>query len=69
MSYVAIIALRYPKAAPALPVEARTLGSGVGSLFITIAVSIAAGYALVQYLSEHIVNQGIWAATAAIAIG
>lgn len=69
MGYVGFIALRYPNAAPALPAHARTLGGGVGSLFITIAISAIAGYALIQYFSEHIINQGIWAATAAIVIG
>ena len=68
MGYVAVIAARYPNAVPALPSEARTLGGGVGSLFITIVISIAAGYAIVGLLGEDLVNKGIWSATAAIVI-
>jgi TRAP-type mannitol/chloroaromatic compound transport system permease large subunit len=68
MGYIGLIALRYPNAAPALPPEARTLGSGVSSLFICIAVSVVAGYALVTYFGDQIANQGIWSATAAIAV-
>lgn len=68
MSYIAYIALRYPNAAPALPPEARTLGSGVTSLFVTIIISVAAGIAAIEILSPNMVNKGIWSATTAIAI-
>ena len=68
MGYVGIMALRYPNAAPALPVEARTLGRGVTSLFALVAFSIAAGYALVAYSGHGVSEQGIWIATASMAI-
>jgi tripartite ATP-independent transporter DctM subunit len=68
LSYVGFVALRYPNAAPALPVEARTLGGGVSSLFVTIAVSAFAGYGIIEVFGGGLINKGIWAATTAIAI-
>ena len=68
MAYIGIIALRYPKATPALPIEARTLGGGVTSLFALVAFSIAAGYAFVAYSGYGASEKGIWSATASMAI-
>jgi TRAP-type mannitol/chloroaromatic compound transport system permease large subunit len=42
--YVFLLTLVNPKAGPPLPLEARTLGSGVGSLFAMLAASVAVGY-------------------------
>jgi TRAP-type mannitol/chloroaromatic compound transport system permease large subunit len=67
IGYVVIIALRYPSAVPALPAAARTLGGGVTSLFLTLIISVAAGYAIVEY-SGITINQDIWIATAAIMV-
>jgi TRAP-type mannitol/chloroaromatic compound transport system permease large subunit len=67
IGYIIIIALRYPSAVPALPAAARTLGGGVTSLFITVAISIVAGYAIVEY-SGITINKDIWIATAAIIV-
>lgn len=64
--YVIIIALRYPSAVPALPAAARTLGGGVTSLFLTVVISVAAGYVIVEYFSGITINKDIWIATAAI---
>ncbi len=68
MGYVMLVAARYPKAVPALPPEARTLGGGIGSLFITLVIAIAVGYGVVEYFGESIVNKGIWSATVAIVV-
>jgi len=64
LSYVLIITILYPKAAPALPVEARKLGAGVTSLLVVIAAAIAGGYALTLGLrATSGANAPIWAAT------
>jgi TRAP-type mannitol/chloroaromatic compound transport system permease large subunit len=68
MGYIAFVALRWPNAAPALPLEARTLGGGVTSLFVTAAISILAGYLVVEFAVGPIPNEDIWTATAAILI-
>jgi TRAP-type mannitol/chloroaromatic compound transport system permease large subunit len=41
--YVFVLTLLNPKAGPPLPPEARTLGAGVGSLFVMIALSVLVG--------------------------
>jgi TRAP-type mannitol/chloroaromatic compound transport system permease large subunit len=67
MSYVVLIAVLYPKAAPALPIEARTLGSGVTSLLVAAVLSVALGYGAVELASggEPVADKGIWIAIAA----
>ncbi|MGA7327870.1 MAG: TRAP transporter large permease subunit [Rhodomicrobium sp.] len=69
MLYVLLVTLISPKAAPALPKEARTLGTGVSSLFVTIAIGAAAGYWVFSWL-EGQGREGapIWGATAAVAL-
>ena len=67
MAYVFIMTLVYPNAAPALPVEARTLGRGVMSLFVCLGMSVALGYVAVTQ-SGAATNVGIWIATASIGI-
>ncbi len=42
--YVFVLASLKPHMAPALPPEARTLGTGIGSLFVMIALAVAVGY-------------------------
>jgi TRAP-type mannitol/chloroaromatic compound transport system permease large subunit len=71
LAYIAIVTMRYPTAAPALPIEARTLGAGITSLFVCMAVSIGLGFAAVEFASggEKIGNEGIWVAIAASLIG
>ncbi len=68
MAYIGIIALRYPKATPALPIEARTLGGGVTSLFALVALSVAAGYVIIAYFGHGVSEKGIWSATVSMAI-
>ena len=42
--YVLLVTIFRPAAAPALPIESRTLGPGGTSLLVTLALSCAAGY-------------------------
>ena len=44
MGYVAMIAIFRPHMVPALPLEARTLGGGVTSLLVALAVAVGIGY-------------------------
>jgi TRAP-type mannitol/chloroaromatic compound transport system permease large subunit len=44
MAYIFIISILRPNWVPALPVEARTLGHGVTSLMVALALSMAIGY-------------------------
>jgi TRAP-type mannitol/chloroaromatic compound transport system permease large subunit len=44
MAYIFFISLWRPDWVPALPIEARTLGSGVMSLFVAVGVCIGIGY-------------------------
>lgn len=51
MAYVLLMSIIRPKSMPALPPEARTLGSGVTSLAVALALAIGIGYAAHVYLS------------------
>ncbi|MFV0279187.1 MAG: TRAP transporter large permease subunit [Rhodoblastus sp.] len=69
--YVFLVSVVKPEAAPALPKEARTLGSGVGSLVALIAASAIVFYAASLWLKQsnpHMPpdNVAIWAGTVAI---
>lgn len=69
MIYVLLVTLIWPKAAPALPREARKLGSGLTSLFVTIALGTAAGYGFFTWLeAQGREGAPIWGATAAVAL-
>lgn len=48
--YILLMSIIRPKSMPALPLEARTLGSGVTSLFIALAVAAGIAYAAHVYL-------------------
>ncbi|MBL8708014.1 MAG: TRAP transporter large permease subunit [Rhodospirillaceae bacterium] len=68
-AYIMFVTVFKPAAAPALPIEARTLGSGTRSLILMLAVGLAIGFA------GHVVLQGvvergadIWAATIAVVV-
>lgn len=64
VGYVLLMTIIFPKSAPALPLEARTLGSGVTSLFVMIAITGAIIYALeIWLLPAHGDNAAIWAAS------
>ena len=51
MSYILLMTFVRRDSMPALPVEARTLGSGVTSLIIALAVAVGIAYAAHVYLS------------------
>ncbi len=61
--YIFGLSIFRPHTVPALPLESRTLGNGVTSLFVTLAVSAALGV-LTWWLLQDRVNQGagIWGA-------
>src|SRR6187399_105387 len=48
--YIAAMSLIRPAATPALPAEARTLGSGVISLLVALVVTVAIAYGAYVYL-------------------
>jgi len=47
--YIFLVTMIKPSAAPALPLEARTLGSGVGGLGALVAVAVVIGFVLSHY--------------------
>jgi TRAP-type mannitol/chloroaromatic compound transport system permease large subunit len=64
--YIFLVTMAKPEYAPALPKEARTLGSGVTSLFVMVAVSTLIAYLLAtQVLPGRVQkgNEGIIAAS------
>jgi TRAP-type mannitol/chloroaromatic compound transport system permease large subunit len=52
LGYVAMLAIFRPAAVPALPPEARTLGTGVTSLLVAVAAALVIGYASHRWLYE-----------------
>jgi tripartite ATP-independent transporter DctM subunit len=62
-----VISIVKPQAVPALPLEARTLGSGFGSLFATIAGSVALFFAANWFFTPR-VEQAPEVYAAAIAV-
>src|SRR5688500_9926430 len=52
--YVFVVSILRPSAVPALPIEARTLGGGVLSLFLTLLAGIAVGFAAYYLLRDEI---------------
>ncbi|MBK8158292.1 MAG: TRAP transporter large permease subunit [Rhodospirillaceae bacterium] len=63
-AYVFVITIIRPKAAPALPAEARTLGSGAMSLLVVTIVGTAIAFAVALSIGDSIQNgAGIWGAT------
>jgi TRAP-type mannitol/chloroaromatic compound transport system permease large subunit len=67
MLYIFGLTVLFPKSAPALPLEARTLGSGVISFFVMTVIVIALTWLLERYLVQaHGENAGILAASAGV---
>jgi tripartite ATP-independent transporter DctM subunit len=64
--YVFVVTMLRPAAAPALPLEARTLGPGVPQLIVLTLAAVVIALAAWWLLSAHLENgAGIWAATIA----
>lgn len=69
MSYVFILSFLKRDSMPALPLEARTLGHGVTSLFIALAAAAAIAYAAHVYLTPtHGANADILGATVGVIV-
>ncbi|MCX7303089.1 MAG: TRAP transporter large permease subunit [Hyphomicrobiales bacterium] len=67
MGYILIMSIVRPKSMPALPLEARTLGSGVMSLIVALAAAVAIAYAAHVYLTpSHGSNADILGATVGV---
>ena len=69
LGYVLLMSVIRPKSMPALPKEARTLGSGVASLLVALVVTVAVTYAATHFLAGwagH--NAGIWGAAAGVMV-
>ncbi|MEQ1524725.1 MAG: TRAP transporter large permease subunit, partial [Aestuariivirga sp.] len=70
--YIFAITILQPARAPALPIEARTLGSGVASLFVVLLMSVVIGVMSWWLLQGNVARgAGIWgtAIAATIAYG
>jgi TRAP-type mannitol/chloroaromatic compound transport system permease large subunit len=62
--YVFVVTIIRPKAAPALPAAARTLGSGATSLLVVSLAGVAIAFGVDRALAETVPNgAGIWGAT------
>ncbi|MGN6768560.1 MAG: TRAP transporter large permease [Rhizobiaceae bacterium] len=69
MVYVLIMSIVRPDSMPALPPEARTLGSGVTSLVVALAIAVAVAYGANRILIPHYgQNADIWGATVGIIV-
>ena len=68
-SFIFLMTLIRPSALPALPVEARTLGGGVTSLIVMIALSYALFYGLYEFVLTELryETRFVWSATLATA--
>ncbi len=62
--YIVLIAFFKPAHVPALPIEARTLGSGAMSLLVAVAATVVVSYVATQWLKGEISRDAeIWGAT------
>ncbi|MCR8725603.1 TRAP transporter large permease [Frigidibacter sp. ROC022] len=69
LSYIMVVSIVRPKMMPALPKEARTLGSGVLSLLVAIALTVALAYYAIMYMKpEHGDNADILGAALAVLV-
>jgi len=61
--YIALMSILRPASMPALPLAARTLGSGVTSLLVALAIGVAISVGAAIYLQPSMgVNADIWGA-------
>lgn len=68
--YIFGLTLVSPKKVPALPIEARTLGGGVTSLFVVIAAAVGIHFALYEFAFSDLryETRFVWSATIATAL-
>jgi TRAP-type mannitol/chloroaromatic compound transport system permease large subunit len=68
LGYIFLVSILRPTMVPALPIEARTLGSGAASLVVALAAAIGVGYAAFRWLEPtYGADADILAATLAVA--
>jgi TRAP-type mannitol/chloroaromatic compound transport system permease large subunit len=59
--YILGVTIVRPKAMPALPLEARKLGSGIASLAVALAATVAVAWVAIRFLEPYAGhNAGIW---------
>jgi TRAP-type mannitol/chloroaromatic compound transport system permease large subunit len=69
VGYIVLMTFWKRDSMPALPIEARTLGSGITSLVVTLAIAGAGAYAASHLLTSFAgSNADIWGATLAIVV-
>ncbi len=69
MGYIFLMSIFRPKSMPALPLEARTLGHGVTSLFAALLLAVVIAYAAHVYLSPtHGANADILGACVGVVV-
>ncbi|AMS40855.1 TRAP transporter large permease [Aminobacter aminovorans] len=69
MGYILLMSIIRPKSMPALPLDARTLGHGVTSLFAALVLAVAIAYAAHVYLSPtHGANADILGACVGVVV-
>jgi TRAP-type mannitol/chloroaromatic compound transport system permease large subunit len=69
MGYVLLMTIIKPNSMPALPLEARTLGSGVMSLVVALVIGAAIAYGANRILIPHYgQNADIWGATIGVIV-
>jgi TRAP-type mannitol/chloroaromatic compound transport system permease large subunit len=69
LSYVLVMTIIRPNSMPALPLEARTLGKGVASLLVAVAVAAIITYGAFHYLHPtQGANADIWAAVIGVGV-
>ncbi|MDC6690195.1 hypothetical protein OEZ77_27075, partial [Leclercia adecarboxylata] len=67
--YVLILSILRPKAMPALPLEARSLGGGGWSLAMVIVLAVAIFQLASRWMDANgVTNAPIWAATLAVVV-
>jgi TRAP-type mannitol/chloroaromatic compound transport system permease large subunit len=67
--YVFFVTILFPKAAPALPKEARTLGSGGWSLPLAVIAFAGMSYGFSRWMgAQGIANGTVWGPTAAVGV-
>ncbi|MGE3306340.1 MAG: TRAP transporter large permease subunit, partial [Rhizobiaceae bacterium] len=69
MVYVLVMTIVRPNSMPALPPEARTLGTGITSLFVALAVAVAVGFGAFELLEpSQGVDADIWAGVVGVVV-